>query len=86
MQLHVAFTYTHTKFEKVFDAKGNVYETGSVTVCSIHITDVSSRSHPEQLPWLSSSYSVEVWRVHRLYLYGDLVGQQFVKTLFSIFC
>lgn len=51
-----------------------------------HITDISSRSHPEQLLWLSCSRSVRGGWVYWLYLNGDLIGQQFVEALFCILC
>lgn len=53
--------------------------------CS-NITDVSSRSHPEEVSGFASSYSVEVWWVYWLNLDRDFIGQEFVKTLLSILC
>lgn len=48
----------------------------------MHCTNISSRSHPEQLLRLSCSRSGKVWWVDGLYLNGDLISQQFVEALF----
>lgn len=75
---HDKHAYAHVKIHPyVIHLRGEID--------SSHLTDVSSRSHPEQALGLHGDTSVVVRWVDWFDLDGDLVSQQFVEASFGVF-